>query len=240
MNRLIALGDIHGCIHALDAVLEAIQPNESDTLVILGDFVDSGRDTNAVIERLLRLQEQCEMIVLRGNHEEMLLDALGNEQLRNQWLELGGIYTLQSYGFMADMGAIPDEHLAFIEQTRDYYETDTHLFVHACYRSDLPMSALEDYVLRWEMLEEPYPPPQHSGKTVVVGHTEQKNCEVLDFGYLVCLDTYCREYGWLTAMNVLTGELWQANRWGALREDHESVENQRVAASYLKHSLISE
>jgi chaperone required for assembly of F1-ATPase len=39
-------------------------------------------------------------------------------------------------------------------------------------------------------------------------------------------------------MDVLSGETWQANRWGALREDHESVENQRVAASYLKASSI--
>ena len=81
-------------------------------------------------------------------------------------------------------------------------------------------------------------PPHLSGKTVVVGHTEQKAGEILDLGHLVCLDTYCREYGWLTALDLHSGTSWQANRWGALREAEESIADQRVVSSVLKHSLV--
>jgi len=238
MNRLIAIGDIHGCVHALDTLLDAIQPDLNDTIIILGDFIDSGRDTRAVIDRLLQLGHECQLIVIRGNHEEMFLNALNDTGLKHQWIELGGFYTLNSYGFLADIDVIPEKHLDFIHQTRDYYESEMHIFTHACYRPELPMADQPEYVLRWEMLTPPYPEPHYSGKTVLVGYTEQKTCEILDIGHLICLDTYCREYGWLTAMDVLSGETWQANRWGALREDHESVENQRVAASYLKASSI--
>ena len=238
MKRLIAIGDIHGCIHALDAVLHALQPTPDDQFVILGDFIDSGRDTRSVIERLLQLQERFDVVTIRGNHEEMLLNALEFPELKNHWLELGGIYTLNSYEFMADIDVIPDSHLEFIRQTRDYYETKSHIFTHASYLPELSMKEQPDYVRRWEMLEAPYPDPHYTGKTVVVGHTEQKDGEVLDAGDLVCIDTYCREYGWLTAMDVLSGMTWQANRWGALREGEESVEQQQLATSILKQPLL--
>lgn len=239
MNRLIAIGDIHGCAHALDTVLDAIQPTSDDTIVILGDFIDAGRDTNSVIDRCLQLQHECELVTIRGNHEEMMLNALNDTGLKHQWDELGGYYTLNSYGFLSDIDGIPEPHIDFIQQTLDHYESETHIFTHACYRPELPIVDQPEHVLRWEMLEPPYPQPHFSGKTVLVGHTEQKSCEVLDFGHLICLDTYCREFGWLSAMDVLSGTLWQANRWGALRNGNESVENQRVAVSYLKNSAIS-
>jgi serine/threonine protein phosphatase 1 len=238
MKRLIALGDIHGCIHALDTVLEAIQPTVEDRIVILGDFIDTGRDTKSVIERLLQLQDEFNVIVIRGNHEEMLLAALEQPELRYHWEELGGLATLHSYEFMADLEVIPAAHIDFIRNPRNYYETRSYIFTHASYVPELPMRDQPEHTLRWEMLEPPYPEPHISGKTVVVGHTEQRDGEVLDLGHLVCLDTYCREYGWLTAMDLLSGTTWQANRWGALREACESIEEQQLATSILKDSLI--
>jgi serine/threonine protein phosphatase 1 len=38
-----------------------------------------------------------------------------------------------------------------------------------------------------------------------------------DFGHLVCIDTYCHGSGWLTALDVKTGEVWQADKDGTLR-----------------------
>ena len=60
-----------------------------------------------------------------------------------------------------------------------------------------------------------------SGKTVVLGHTEQDTSEILDLDCIKCIDTACWRYGWLTALDVESGKVWQASRFGQLREQHE-------------------
>jgi serine/threonine protein phosphatase 1 len=67
-------------------------------------------------------------------------------------------------------------------------------------------------------LRQTVPGPHVSGKKAVVGHTSLKDGEVLDLGHLVCLDTYCWGGGWLTALDTTTGEMWQVDREGQLRE----------------------
>jgi serine/threonine protein phosphatase 1 len=236
MKRLIAIGDIHGCIHALDALLDAIRPTLGDQLVVLGDFIDGGRDTKDVVHRLISLERECELVVIEGNHEEMLLSAIENPKLRQHWLEVGGIHTLNSYAYLGGIDAIPAEHLAFIQRARPWHETDRFLFTHANYDPELGMADQPDYLLRWALLEPPYPGPHISGKTVIVGHTEQKDGEILDLGYLKCIDTYCQGYGWLTGLDVLTGEVWQASRWGAMRLPGEALEGQFQAKSILRQT----
>lgn len=221
MARVLALGDIHGCVHALNAVLAAANVGPDDTLIALGDVVDYGRETSAVIERLLELRSQCHLVCIRGNHEEMLLAALGSPRLKSQWINLGGMETLNSYVFCGDIDAIPPEHLDFLSRFLDSYETATHFFTHASYDPDLLFDQQPTHILRWQLLEAPFPRPHVSGKRVVVGHTEQRNGEILDLGHLVCLDTACRAYGWLTLWDAATGETWQASKWGVLREPEQ-------------------
>ncbi|HEY1065604.1 MAG TPA: metallophosphoesterase family protein [Pirellulales bacterium] len=216
-GRLIAVGDIHGCIHALDALLLSIEPQADDTIVILGDFIDTGRDTCEVIDRLIALSKRINLVVLKGNHEEMLLAALTSEQAREQWWMCGGIATLNSYFFGADIGVIPKDHIKFIQSALDFYETDRFIFCHANYDPQLPLERTPTYRLRWAVLDERDVRPHYSGKKVVVGHTEQRKGDILDLGCVACIDTYCRETGWLTAFEPATGHLWQANRWGVLR-----------------------
>jgi len=224
MGRLLALGDIHGCVHALDRVVAAADLGRDDTLVVLGDVIDYGRETSAVIERLLELRSLCELICIRGNHEEMLLAALQSPRLKSQWINVGGMETLNSYRFCGDIDAVPESHLEFIRGFVDYHETDAHVFTHASYDPDLPFADQPTHILRWQLLERPWPRPHCSGKPVIVGHTEQKNGEVLDLGHLVCLDTACRSYGWLTLWDAATGQTWQASKWGVLRESTHSGE----------------
>jgi serine/threonine protein phosphatase 1 len=71
--------------------------------------------------------------------------------------------------------------------------------------------------LRWESLRDGIPDSHVSGKRAIVGHSSQKSGEVLDVGHLVCIDTYCYGGGWLTAMDVVTEELWQVDRHGEFR-----------------------
>lgn len=225
--RTIAIGDIHGCVHALQAILATIDPQTGDTIVCLGDFIDQGRESRDVIDSLLNLEKRCRLVTILGNHEEMLLAALEDQSAGNHWLACGGVATLNSYHFGARIDVIPDDHLDFIHRCRDFHETDTHIFVHANYLADAPPDEWPEYVLRWSLLDDPHPQRHISGKTIVVGHTEQRSGELLDLGCVKCLDTACYSYGWLTALDVSSGGVWQASRWGAMRESPQESKPQR-------------
>jgi serine/threonine protein phosphatase 1 len=227
-SRTIAIGDIHGCSRALGALLGAIEPQADDVIVTLGDCVNRGPDSRGVLERLIALERQCKLIPLVGNHDEMLIQLLmdarvGRFRTLSNWLRMGGDATLASYGApagkiaWADLTRIPAEHTAFLERCRAYHETAAHIFIHANYDPVLPMKEQPFELLRWESLRDAMPGPHYSGKTVIAGHSSQKTGEILDLGYLVCIDTYCYGGGWLTALDVQSGEVWQTNLQGELR-----------------------
>jgi serine/threonine protein phosphatase 1 len=215
-RRTIAIGDVHGCSAALAALIDAIAPRGDDVLVTLGDYINRGPDSRGVLDLLIDLGRRCQLVPLLGNHDQMLLAARSGLH-PTTWLGMGGCATLDSYGPGRHLDLIPDDHYAFLEDCRDFYETPTHIFVHANYFPDIPMSEQEVLMLRWESLREMTPGPHESGKTVIVGHTSQKGGEILDRGHLVCIDTYCHGGGWLTALDVTTDQVWQANRDGELR-----------------------
>jgi serine/threonine protein phosphatase 1 len=214
--RTIAIGDIHGCSAALDALLEAIRPRLNDTIVPLGDYINRGPDTKGVIKRLIDLSHQCRLVPLLGNHDQMLLTARSGLHTMN-WIRMGGLATLQSYGTFRELNLIPDDHIKFLKNCLDYYETDTHIFVHANYFPDKPMDKQPVEMMRWKSITDMTPGPHETGKIVIVGHTSQKNGEILDLGHLKCIDTCCYGGGWLTALDVHTEEVWQADIEGNMR-----------------------
>jgi serine/threonine protein phosphatase 1 len=216
--RVIAIGDIHGCATALRTMLEVIAPQPADTIITLGDCVDRGPDSRHVIEQLLELRKRCHLVPLLGNHEEMMLAHLGGRSQPDNWLECGGDATLDSYSQGEEVPIVPPEHLEFIRSWVDYWEVETHFFVHGAYHPEQPLSSHRWPLWRWHSLREMVPAAHISGKTAVVGHTSQKAGEVLDFGYLICIDTYCYGGGWLTALDATTGHLWQVDRQGKLRD----------------------
>jgi serine/threonine protein phosphatase 1 len=99
---------------------------------------------------------------------------------------------LDSYGDSGRPDLIPKSHFEFLKDCVSYFETDTHLFVHANYRQDLPLATADDYTLRWLSLRDFVPEPHTSGKVAVMGHTPQ--LEVLDMGHFICIDTNCCIY----------------------------------------------
>lgn len=217
-DRIIAIGDIHGCSAALDAVLAGADPRPGDTVVTLGDYVDRGPDSRGVLDRLIALGERCRLVSILGNHDEMLLDIVSlRPSLLAGWLSFGGDATLASYGCTSPQG-IPEEHLAFLRSCVSWHETDGHFYVHASYLPRKPLRKQPLDVLRWESIRDRVPGPHRSGKVAVVSHTSQKNGEVLDLGHLICIDTWVYGNGWLTAMDVETGQLWQADKAGRVRE----------------------
>ena len=72
-NRVIAIGDVHGCSVALRRLIEVIQPDARDTVVTLGDYINRGPDSRGVINQLISLREQCNYFPLLGNHDQLLL-----------------------------------------------------------------------------------------------------------------------------------------------------------------------
>jgi serine/threonine protein phosphatase 1 len=206
-GQVIAIGDIHGCAAALAALVEAVRPGPDDTLVTLGDYIDRGPDSRDVLDQLLALPGRCRLVPLLGNHEELLLAARSDAWSLEFWLACGGRATLASYGERVGLGAIPAGHWAFLEGCRKVYETPTHVFVHAQEGFHLPHEP-EDGRPLW---------PRFSGKVGVVGHTAQRTGEIRDEGFLQHIDTNCHGGGWLTALDVTTGRLWQADQRGRLR-----------------------
>jgi serine/threonine protein phosphatase 1 len=213
--RTIAIGDIHGCDRALEALLEAVAPQRRDVIVTLGDYVDRGPDSRGVIDRLIALGSRCRLKSLLGNHELIMLKALADPHEADFWMDCGGRATLASYGGRAE--AVPEAHLEFLRNCRRYYQTPEHIFLHANYMHDLPLDEQPDYVLFWEHISYFVPAPHESGKKVVVGHTPQSTGEILDLGHVVCIDTFCVGGGWLTAFEPAAGRVWQADREGRVR-----------------------
>ena len=215
-QRIIAIGDIHGCANAFSALLEAISPQEDDLFVPLGDYVDRGPNSKGVIDTLIRLQQSYRVEPILGNHEQMMLSVLdGNPP--HDWLRYGGVETLDSYGFNGKLDIVPEEHIQFLRNCHDFYETEKHFFVHANYQYNVPIDRLDEVTIRWTPLTDDVPGPHQNGKIAVVGHTPDKTGEILDVGYLKCIDTYCYGGMWLTALDVVSGKVWQANDQGQLR-----------------------
>ncbi len=220
MPRTIAIGDVHGCLTALERVLAAANPAPDDTLVLLGDYVDRGPDSAGVVTRLIALADQVQLVALMGNHDRMLLDAVRHPAVERDWLACGGAATLASYG-VDQPALVPAEHLAFLRRLKPFFETDTHLFVHANYRPKLPLAAQAEDTLYWLSLRESVPAAHVSGKVAVLGHTPQP--EVLLLPHLLAVDTGCVYGGWLTALDVVSGQVWQANQAGEERRQQLKV-----------------
>lgn len=214
MGRHLAIGDIHGCITALGALVESMELESDDTIVFLGDYVDRGPGSQAVIDLILNLGKKHNVVALRGNHEIMMLDAREKQSWLRPWLSYGGEATLQSYGGSFD--DIPGEHIEFLENGLNaYYESDTHFFVHACAESHKALEDQSDAALYWRKFGNP---DLHcSGKIMVCGHTPQESGEPLNNGNAICIDTLAYGGGWLTCLDVDSGKAWQANESGETR-----------------------
>lgn len=218
--RYLAVGDIHGCFRAITTLAAAVPFRPDDVVVTLGDYVNRGPDTYAVLDWLITYRKRAPLIALRGNHEIMMLRARDSKEELRRWLEYGGDATLASYSPLDDAGRlvdVPDEHWQFLEETRPLFETDTHFFVHANAYPDCPLDEQPDYMLYWEKFNDP--PPHESGKVMVCGHTSQKSGRPRSIGHAICIDTRVYGGGWLTCLDAGSGRYWQANQQGEIRTD---------------------
>ena len=221
--RHLAIGDIHGCLTALTTLANAVPFQPDDIIITLGDYVDRGPDSRAVIDWLLDYgrKRESKLVALRGNHELMMSRAKNGGAAYDTWTWRGGFATLASYaktpGALATLDDVPDSHWRFLEDVvLPYYEIDTHFFIHANAAPELPLCDQPDYVRYWEGFEAAE--PHYSGKIMVCGHTAQNSGRPKSYGHAICIDT--RAYGgeWLTCLDVATSLYWQANQKGEVRQ----------------------
>ncbi|NIQ98378.1 MAG: serine/threonine protein phosphatase [Desulfuromonadales bacterium] len=217
VKRLIAVGDIHGCLSQLVTLMDRVVPSAQDQFVFVGDYIDRGADSRGVVEYLIGFgQEFPGTVFLKGNHEDMLLRALGEEEVYlEHFVCNGGLQTIESYG---SLEAIPAGHLDFFRELTLFYETERFFISHAGVNPAKALHAQDEHDLLW--VREPFlTSGRDFGKTIVHGHTPEPGPLVVE-GRRINVDTgavYCATgpggkdgLGRLTAMDVLTGEFWQA------------------------------
>ncbi|MDO4896987.1 MAG: metallophosphoesterase family protein [Moraxella sp.] len=216
MRRTFAIGDIHGSRVALTTLIDGIQPICDDTLIFLGDYVNRGNDSKGVLDILMNLSDVCQTVFIMGNHELIMLSGLKYKDDFDFWLRVGGDKTLNSFNLMpmrSECWHLPFKYVSFLKDTQDYYETDEFIFCHASIYSHLPMDKQDDYALRWRKLEDNHV-GHVSGKTVICGHSEQRDGQVLFQNGIICIDTWAYGDGCLTALEVNGKKIYQADNRG--------------------------
>ena len=113
-SNMIAIGDIHGCNASCKSLLQRLDEEyQNDPIyVFLGDYTDRGPDSKDVVDQLLEFNKDHDCIFIRGNHDQMLLDAY-EEGDWNLWMSNGGNTTLKNYDSRPGDFDLPDEHYQF-------------------------------------------------------------------------------------------------------------------------------
>jgi serine/threonine protein phosphatase 1 len=215
-NAFYVVGDIHGCARELDVLLSGLPLRAGDTVAFVGDYIDRGPESRAVIDLLLALRRRDDVhtVFLRGNHEDMCLAYLGREgRWGEAWRLNGGAATLRSYGIPGDLEGeqaarrLPEAHLAFLARLPLTFVAGRFLLVHAGIRPSRGLEAQEPEDLLW-IREEFIVSPHDLPYTIIFGHTPQRRVFV-DAPYKIGIDTGCVYGGRLTAIELREGMLHQ-------------------------------
>jgi serine/threonine protein phosphatase 1 len=185
---LAVIGDLHGRIDCLNALLDKLQTEAPDTRwIFVGDYIDRGDHSAQVLDRLWVVREHLpDTVFLLGNHEEMMLSFLDDpERAGNRWIYHGGLQTMASFGFGGLRGKNPPEilikareHLreklgsereAWLRELPRAFESGNVAAVHAGADPALPIRDQQDQ-LTWG--HEDFPRKARAdGVWIVHGHT---------------------------------------------------------------------
>jgi serine/threonine protein phosphatase 1 len=178
--RTLVVGDIHGKLGLFNRLLDEMRyrPRE-DRLVLIGDLVDRGEHSRGVITRAIELQEAAPewVTILRGNHEDMMIDWIENPEgpQAELWYYNGGIETLRSYANDDGQFVMPESHYNFLKSLPTWHEDEHAIYVHAALPEGEegeflhPSIDPEDPEIFWSRNEHFF--AEYRGKTVVFGHT---------------------------------------------------------------------
>jgi len=196
--RIYAIGDIHGRLDLLNELLArissdiALRPTVRPLYVFLGDYIDRGTSSRETIDRLIEHGKTHESVFLKGNHELIAIKCLSDRGLFDQWLRLGGLETLVSYGVPAETlangkqiaelqsafhGALPQAHFRFFRDLKNSFECGDFFFAHAGVKPNVELSRQKENDLLW-IRGEFLTSKDDFGKIVVHGHTPTREIEV--------------------------------------------------------------
>jgi len=218
-----AIGDIHGCIKTLEKLINRIVNNDKNpSFYSVGDLIDRGPDAKAVLDFLMDLKKNYPVQIVRGNHEEMMLNALSQES--ESWFFNGADKTLLSFQNslktveMDLQNIIPQKYIRFIASFPYYIELDDYFIVHAGFNFSAANPFDDTKAMLWTRIEEN---DFHytQGKKIIHGHTPipfqqikmniqntTSNIYNIDSG---CVFIKFNDLGTLTALNMDTHELIQ-------------------------------
>lgn len=180
---------------------------DEDMLIFMGDYIDRGKKSKEVVQYLGALKKKFpdNVILLKGNHEELAYNALtapdpGKEMMF--WRLNGGADTVISFGGIKNSGECL---IPFIESLQLYYESDTHIFVHAGIPNGKSLSTATSEELLWDR------DFSYDGeKTLVVGHTAKSVVTNVNHGKIICVDTGAFMTGILSAYDVINNKVYKA------------------------------
>ena len=223
------IGDIHGRPLLVEQLIENVPWDlKNDKIVFLGDLIDRGNDAPGVVDIVMKLaKSNPRVVVLRGNHEQMLLDCLDYGDL--QWLipENGGLATLSAYGFeleeLKDVSdiQIPEDHVGFFRSLPFYHEDEQAIYVHAGLIPGEPASETDPDVLVWTRDLDFF--KGYEGKLCFFGHTptqylprdgRNRRFGIYIHGGCVGLDTSGDSESPLSCIQVENFTLYQAHPSG--------------------------
>jgi len=174
MSLTYAIGDIHGCLDKLRGLLLRCEKHADGrplAFVFVGDYIDRGPQSCAVIDCLIDLQARYggRVVTLMGNHEAMALAAIDGSGPVRLWLAQGGLATLESYG-VAEPRELPRAHVDWLRALPRSYDDGRRFFVHAGVNPGAALMAQDDFDLLW--IREPFLSHRGDyGRLVVHGHT---------------------------------------------------------------------
>lgn len=224
--RVYAIGDIHGRNDLLEQLLAKIAADRraagddrKNLLIYLGDYIDRGAGNREVIERVKAPHEMVEQVVtLRGNHEQALLDFIDDPLRARYWLDYGGLTTLMSYGVTIQAGLtgperllalgrqldqnLPLDHRTFLQGLPVSLSIGDYFFAHAGIdpsraiddQDDEDLMNIRSPFLEWG---------QRLEKIIVHGHTISADADFLP--WRIGIDTGAYRSGHLTCL-VLEGD----------------------------------
>ena len=229
-KRILALGDIHGKYKKLSSVFNKVNFNpEKDFLILLGDYIDRGEENLHCLQWAMKISELPNVIALRGNHEQMMLDSFPNGKFEPTfWLPNGGnktYYELEEW-LKHDENFLT-KALNFIRERPLYYRMfvgkQEYIFCHAGLKPGVSLESQVESDLLWIRDEFYY--CYDGNAEVVVGHTptpylgkipgsanKDNYLPVRLANKITMLDTGSfLPKGRITCMDILSRDFWQSD-----------------------------
>ncbi len=217
-ESFFVIGDLHGCDSLLTRLLDKIDQADKDgqaRLVFVGDYVDRGEESAAVLRRLFALQDTS-AVCLAGNHEDMMLKFIDHPVERGaRWIKFGGLQTLASFGvsgvstgssgealeYARDqlIEAMGDDLIDWLRALPTFWQSGNVAVVHAAADPSVPIDQQEERVLKWGH-KDFRDKPRQDGIWTVHGHTIVDN-PIIENGR-VAIDTGAYATGRLTAASI--------------------------------------